>query len=773
MWERLRDRAQAFDGALAWMPQRFNIAGCGEMQLADAVVTSSDFFRTLGVRAMLGRTFTASDDRRGGGPDGPVTVISHAFWQRHLAGARDVIGLPLVIEGVPFTIVGVTPAGFVGVEVGRSFDLALTFGAEPMIRDGAAIDQPNAFGLIPMLRLKPGQTLEAATESIRALQSEIVGPGRMPSFAQEPFVLVPAPTGTSAVGLGMSGLRQRYERPLFMVLMLVGVLLFIGCANIANLLLVRATTRRGELSIRLALGASRWRLARQLLVEGLVLGATGALGALLLAGWTTKALVRQMSTIDAGVSLDLPLDWRVLAFATLVTIITVVVFGVAPAFRAARGAGINPASARHRAGQRGSWGGPSHGLVMAQVALSVVLLVAAGLLIRTVSHLAAVPLGLDRDEVLLVTVDTGRASMAAGTRLTLYERLVAAVSAVPGVERAAASSSVPISGGFGRLAVGTPDVPDAGRLALFNFVTPNWFATYGTRFAAGRDFDERDAPTAAPVVIVNETLARSLFPGRNPVGQRVVGGPPTWPHRIVIGVVRDAVYHSGGPVARAGAALRDPVAPTMYIPLSQAEGLVPPGMTRITIGLRPTAGPPSRLAASVGASLTSVDADVSFAFRPMADVVSAAFAQERLVAMLSGVLGALALLLAGIGLYGVSSYAVSQRRTEIGVRIALGAAPGAIVRLVLRRVAILVGLGIVEGVVLSSWTQQVVSSLLFGLSRRPRHAGRGEYRGLRDWIGRGLVPCVARGSTRADRGAQGALMSSPPGGRCGRRVEGS
>ena len=459
MWEGLRDRAQAFDGTFAWMPQRLNLANRGEMQLVDGLIMTSDFFTTLGVSAMVGRTFTASDDRRGGGPDGPVTVISHAFWQRHLAGARNVIGMSLVIEGVPFTIVGVTPAGFVGVEVGRSFDVALTFGTEPMIRNGAAIDRPNAFGLIPMLRLKPGQTLEGAMESLRALQPEIIGPGPMPPFAQEPFVLVPAPTGTSAVGPGMSGLRQRYERPLFMVLMIVGVLLIIACANIANLLLIRATARGRELSIRLALGASRRRLAAQLLVESLVLGVTGALAALLLAGWTTKALVRQMSTIDTSVSLDLPFDWRVLAFTTVVTIITVVLFGVAPAFRAARGAQINPTKVHGRAGHRASWGGPSDGLVMAQVALSLVLLVAAGLLVRTVLHLAAVPLGFDRDDVLLVTVDTRRASIAAETRLMLYERLVTAVSAVPGVEHAAASTSVPIRRGVGVLGVSTPQMP--------------------------------------------------------------------------------------------------------------------------------------------------------------------------------------------------------------------------------------------------------------------------------------------------------------------------
>jgi predicted permease len=717
MWEGLRDRAQAFDGAFVWMPQRLNLAKRGEIQLADGVITTSDFFSTLGVPALLGRTFTAGDDRRGGGRDGPVTVISHAFWQRHLAGAPNVIGMSQVIEGVPFTIVGVTPAGFVGVEVGRSFDVALTFGTEPMIRNGAAIDQPNAFGLIPMLRLKPGQTLEAATDAIRALQPEILGAARVPPSAQEPFVLVPAPTGTSATGPGMSGPRQRYERPLFIVLMIAGLLLIMACANIANLLLVRATSRRHELSVRLALGASRWRLVGQLLVESLMLGIAGALSALVLAQWATMAIVGQMSTPDASLLLDVSLDWRVLAFTAVVTTATVVLFGAAPAVRAAREARVDAMKADRRGGWRRSRAGTSDGLVIAQVALSLVLLVAAGLLARTLSRLAAAPLGFDRDEVLLVTVDTMRASVAPGMRLPLYERLVAAVSAVPGVERASASTDVPLSRGAGQLTVNAPRTSDPEVWTLFNFVSPRWFATYGTRSVMGRDFDDSDSSNATPVVVVNETFARSVFPGTDPIGQLVRSEAPNWRPRAIVGVVADAVSHSLS-VRGQGAddPLRTPVPPTMYIPLAQAEGLMAPGSTRITIGIRPTAGSSSRLAASVGASIGSVDPNVSFAFRALGDFVSAAYAQERLVATLSGIFGALALVLAGIGLYGVSSYAASRRRTEIAVRMALGAGPRSIIGLMLRRVGILIGLGVIEGIVLSLWVSGLLSSLLYGLT---------------------------------------------------------
>lgn len=705
MWERFRERGQAFGGAFAWMPQRFNLGSGGEMRVTEGIVTTSDLFDTLGVPAALGRTFTTDDDRRGGGSDGPVAVISHAFWTRRLNGTGDVIGSPLVIEGVPFSIAGVTPPSFTGVEVGRSFDVAITFGAEALLRSGAAIEQPNAFSLIPMLRLKPAQTIEAATNVIRDLQPGIVGTGRMPPFVQEPFLLVPAPTGTSAAGPGMAGLRQQYERPLLIVLIIVCVLHVIACTNIANLLLVRASSRRAELGIRMALGASRSRLASQLLIESLTLSIVGAIGAALVAGWTTKALVAQLTAIDPAVSLSFPIDWRVVGFGTAATMISVALFGAVPAFRASAGV-------QHRRG----WGGPSHGLVVIQVALSLVLLVASGLLVRTVSHLAAVPLGFDRDNVLLVTVETKGASIA-GSRLSLYERLVSSVSAVPGVESAAASTSIPLSGGYGRLRAGTSTTtPDAKVVTLFNHVSPNWFATYGTLLSSGRDFNESDSATAPPVVIINEALARALFKGGDPIGDRLVTGAPNWPPQTVIGVVRDAVYHSVGAAAQSGAALRDPVAPTMYIPLAQSAGLTPPGATRITIGVRSIAGAPARLATSVGASLVSVDPNVSFSARPLADVVRAAFAQEQLVAVLSSAFGALALFLVAVGVYGVTSYAVSQRRMEVGIRIALGATRRSVVRLLLRRVAIVTGLGMIAGIVLAVWELQVISSFLFGVS---------------------------------------------------------
>ena len=516
MWDQLRQQAglhpdvrtgaaavdPSFAGVIAWSAQRFNLGQAGETQEVEGLVTSGDFFTTLGVPARLGRVYTAADDVRGGGPDGPVAVISHGLWQRRFGGDANIIGTPLVVERVPFTIVGVTPPGFFGVEVGRGFDVAMPLGAEPLIRGKrAVVDQPRSFQLFVMLRLKPGQSLEAATTAIRALQPQILGASRVPQFLEEPFTLVPAAAGTDIP----ASARPRYERPILTMLVIVSVILLIACANIANLALARATVRRGELSVRLALGAPRWRLARQLAAESLVLAGIGGFAGLLFAAWSSRVLVAQLSARGDRVVLDLPLDWRVLAFTAAITIVTAVLFGTAPAFRAAR---VDPADALKAVGRTGGSSGDvlraSSALVIAQVALSLVLVFAAGLFVRTFQRLASVPLGFDSDRVLVVEVDTARAAIDPAQRTSFHDRLVAAVAAVPGVTHASGSMWTPVS---------APSTPDAGRMVLSNVVTPGWFATYGTPIRGGRDVDGRDTASAPAVVVVNEAFVR-----RNPSG---------------------------------------------------------------------------------------------------------------------------------------------------------------------------------------------------------------------------------------------------------------
>ena len=706
MWDRFRQSADAFDGAIAWTPQRIDLAANGESQPVDGLIVSGDFFSTLGVPAFLGRTLTAADDRRGGGPDGPVAVIGYGLWQRRFGGSAGVIGTSLNVEGVPFTIVGVTPPEFFGLEVGKAFDLALPLGTEPLFRGKkAAIDQPRSLFLFIMLRLKAGQSRDAATAALRTIQPGILAPG-LPPFVREPFTLVPAAAGADIP----DSARPRYERSLLTMLVVVALVLLIAAANIANLQLARATARRHELSVRLALGASRWRLARQMFVESLVLASAGAAGGLLFAMWGSRAVVAALSSPIGRIALDVPLDVRVLMFTAVLTSVTAMLAGTAPAWRAARAVPIEALKAGAHASP-GDWRGGASALVIAQVAVSLMLVVAAGLFIRTLQRLTAVPLGFDRDRVLIVNVDTARARLDAPARMSLYERLVAAAAAAPGVAGASGSLSTPINAGLPR-PLEIPGVPPtADRLALVNGVMPGWFTTYGTPLRAGRDFDERDTAASQPVVIVNDAFARRFFGVRNVIGDTVAG-------RTVVGVVGDQLAQGGFKRDGTVRSLRDNAAPSIYVPLAQSSGLFPPDRTAIAISVRSAAASPTLLTRNVGAALTSTQPDVTFSLRPLSDYLDASLAQERIVAMLSGFFGGLALLLAGLGLYGITAYAVSRRRAEIGIRLALGAEPRRVVRLVLSRVAILVGAGVLAGVAASIWLSRFVATLVYGLDPR-------------------------------------------------------
>jgi len=720
IWEQVRARPQLFDGAFAWSAVRFNLASGGETEFVDGLWASGGMFEALGVPAMLGRTFTTADDVRGpsssraGGRDGAVAVISYAYWQRRFGGAADAIGRTLTVERMPFTVIGVTPPDFFGPEVGRTFDIAVPLGDEPLVRGpDSALDRRSTWWLSIMARLRPEQSIDSANAALRGVQPQI-REATLPDWSQkelggylkEAFTLTPAASGES-------GLRRRYERPLVIIMIVVALVLLIACANIANLLLARATARRHELSVRLALGASRWQLVRQLLTESAVLSGAGAALGVLFALWGSRLIVGQLSTATNIVFLDLSLDWRVLAFTIGVTAATALLFGTAPAFRAA---GIAPMEAIKEHGRSAAGDarfGLANGLVVAQVALSVVLIVAAGLFVRTFTQLGSVHLGFDHERVLVVNVNAQRTQIAPADRLATFERVRERVRAVPGVAEAALSEITPVSGAGwnGRVDVSdTPTLNDRQSITFINGITPGWFATFGTPLVAGRLFNDRDRQGAPRVVVVNQAFARNFLNGANPIGHvvRSRGGfvNPEAPKEIV-GVVADAVYRN----------LREPIPPTMYVPFEQMEDPMP---TRpaVSVVVRAASGSPALLSRSIARAIAEVNPDLAITFRPLTDVVNASLTQERLVAMLSGFFGGLALLLAGLGLYGVTAYAVSRRRTEIGIRMALGAAPAGVVRLVLSRVSLLVGAGVIAGAGISLWASRFVGPLLFGLQPR-------------------------------------------------------
>jgi putative ABC transport system permease protein len=701
-WSRMRERAAPVGDGFAWASGRVDLSPGGEVQPADALFTSGGFFSTLGVPPLLGRTFSVADDVEGGGRDGLVTVISYQLWQRRFGGAGTAIGAVLPVDGVPCTVIGVMPPQFFGIEVGQPFDLVLPLATEPAIRGAqASLHHPSRLMLTAMFRLKPGQSIDAATAVLRSAQADIVGmtgePGSrpLPAFLKDPYVLVPAASGTS----DRSGLRRHYARPLLTVLAVVVLVLLVACVNIANLLLIRAAERRHEMSVRLALGASRWRLARPLLAESLILALLGAATGLVFAVWASRAMVSSLSTPDTRVSLWLSLDGRVLLVTASTAVLTALIFGTGPAFRASRGAPAEALTLRGPgAGSRARIGAS---LVVVQVALSLVLVAAAGLFLSTLTRLAAIPLGFEPAALLVVDVDTARAHTDQGSRLAFYQQLADAVAAVPGVTRAAGSSISPFS-----QATRSPLFADPNRVIEL-VVSPGYFATAGLALRSGRDFDRQDVAGGPRVVAVSEAYARRFLAGRDPLQSIIETGPcrPPAGTCAVVGVVTDAVF---GP-------LRSGARPAMYFPLAQSGPLGPPGRTTFTLSVRSAVGSPASLVPEVGDALRRVHPRLSFSSRPLEQDVEAALTEERLVAVLSGFFAGLGLLLSALGIYGVTAYSTARRRIEIGIRLALGATPLRIVRLVVVRMLILTAMGVYAGIGAAAWASRFISTLLFGI----------------------------------------------------------
>jgi putative ABC transport system permease protein len=724
-WKEIHARRHAlFADALAFRTTRFNLSPRGQTDYVDALMASGNYFDVLGVSPLLGRTFTDEDDRNGGGQHGPVAVLSYDFWQQRFGGATDVIGRTLLVERVPFTVVGVMPRGFFGAEVGRTFDVAVPIAADRLISGkNTALDRYGSSWLRVVARLKDGQAPAAAEQAFRGVQPQIREATRDPqtpaafrdAYLAQPFQVTPAAAGTSLM-------RSTYRQPVLVAMTVVALVLLIACANITNLFLARAAARQHELSVRLALGASRWRLARQLLVEILLLSGAGALAGLWIAHWGSRLLVRQLSTQSSTVFLHVQIDWRLLAFTTVVTVAAALLVGLAPALRAARADPIAAIRERGRGVTVDRRFGLASALVIGQVSLSVVLVFGAGLFVRTFTSLKTLDTGFDRDPVLVVGLDARGSAVEPAHRAVHFGRVLDAVRGVSGVAHAAISSITPVSGSVTDFGVqvehGRPATDlmlmTPGRLprdgAYINALTPDWFATYGTRLIDGRDFEARDRSGAPPVAVVNETFVRRLMPEGRPIGRRFrnafspPGRPNPWIE--VVGVAADSTYWR----------LRDELPPTVYVPIAQwldAPTREVPAMMRLS--LRTATGAPALLTPRVADAIAGVDPAMGMTFMPLARQIDDTLVRERILAMLSGFFGVLALLLAGLGLYGLMSHSVSRRRHEIGIRIALGAEAGHVLRMVLGRVVLLVGVGIAAGALGALWASRYVEALLYGV----------------------------------------------------------
>jgi predicted permease len=657
------------------------LRGRGAARTINVVLASGGYFDALGVAAGLGRVFTEADDRA----SAPVAVISEAFREREF-GRTDAIGQILQINKSDVTVIGVAPAAFFGETVGNAPDAWVPMAMAPRLMASDWRNAPRATWLTVMARLRLNVPIREAQPAFDRLVREI-DPERA-RRSDSRIVVEPA-------GRGTPGLEAQFERPVLVLMAAVGLVLLIACSNLATLLLGRAAARRHEMGVRLALGARRARLVRQLLVESCLLAAFGGAAALLVAQWGSRALVHL-----SAVNVPLDSNWRVLLFTGLVTVIATLLFGLAPALAATR---VDIQAALQSA--RGRTGGPRRqiagkALVVAQVSLSLLLLSGAGQLARSLGNLRHQHFGFRAENVLMADLpwEFSPTMMAryAAIRGPLFERL----NSLPGVRSAALSCFGPMGGDQHTGPLAAPGVPALSTRIVH--VSARYFETMGIPIVAGRGLTDDDRAGARKVAVLGETAARMLFGGANAIG-RLVAGDKQFDAKTaieVVGVARDVRFANPG----------DPFGVVLYVPIEQS----PAPITAVVVR---TAGDPSRAAAAVRAALHDVDRDLAIsAIRPLADVVDAHLSQPRMLAMLSAAFGLLALALTSVGVYAVISYAVERRTHEIGIRLALGATRPEVQRMMLLELAAVVVPSLVLGGVGALAAARMLRALLFGIA---------------------------------------------------------
>jgi predicted permease len=687
-----------------------NVAVNGQADIANAFISTGNYYQALGVSARPGRTILPSDDRPGAPP---VAVVSSKYWQSRFAGAADIVGKVIRVNNVPVTIVGVIEPVFTGIQRAITnppdiaVPLALDSQLSPDSGDGGKprLSQGTYWWLQVMGRLKPGATVEQVQGNLEGVFQQTARAGLDQYFAG----LSETERATSSNRnrtqmphlIASSGSRGVYEvntnelRSVTILTVVVALVLLIVCANVANLLLSRATTRQKEISVRLSLGATRGRLIRMLLTESLVLAFIG--GALGIAvGYWGKQLLPGTSGQLA------PIDWRVLTFVLAVTTLTGVIFGIAPALRSTS---LNVSSALKESGRSviGSRSILSKALLVVQVALSLMLLIGAGLFLRTLQNLRNVNVGFNPLNLAIFRVNPTLNGYDEKRIPQLYIDMMQRLGSVPGVRSVALSNPIMLSGSVNSTSIfvqGRVYGPDQHDSINRVVISPNFFAAMEIPLLTGRAFNDRDTETAPKVVVINDAAARKYFPNENPIGHRFGQSVETSGQLEIVGVLRDTKYDS----------VRDPAPPTMYQSYAQTR------VRGASFAVR-TANDPVTQMASIREAMRQIDPNLPLTnVTTQVEQIETRFVQERVFAQAYSLFGGLAVLLASIGLFGLMSYSVARRTNEIGIRMALGARGGDVLRLVMRESMILVVAGVVIGLAAAFAAGQLVATLLFGLS---------------------------------------------------------
>jgi predicted permease len=731
LYEEIRGHGDVFSSmlALAGNGSDVNVGYQGTPGRADGELVSGTFFSTLGAEPTLGRAITPDDDRLNASP---VAVISYGYWERRFGRDASVVGRKITVNAVPFTIVGVSPPEFYGVQPGRAVDVWLPLHTQPLVEPSWSRQGWNGSGAPPvdalfatrgdwwvviMGRLKPGVTFQHARPELEVLLQQAMARDIKSSTKPETIPHL----DISAASKGLNDLRDQFSKPLFILMAVVGLVLLIACANVANMLLARASTRQREIAVRLAIGAGRRRLIRQLLTESMLLAVVGGLIGLLFAFGGTHVLMAFMSSGRDPVVLSVTPDPRVLGFTAAVSVLTGILFGLSPALRVTR---VDLTPSLKESGPRLPSGLQSRGgmrlglgktLVIVQVGLSLVLLVGAGLFVRTLTNLEDVNPGFDPHNLLLFGIDPTQDGHKGQQLVSFYQELTRQIAALPGVRSVSVSANTLVGGGGNAVMthiLGYTPKPvenDKGVFAAIDTVGPGFLETMHLPLVLGRGISEGDTEASQKVAVVNETFARNYLGDGNPIGRQFSPGDPKASPIEVVGVVRDAKFFD----------LREEIPPTIYLPYLQTltgeHDAVLGALGAMHFEVR-TASDPTAMASAVRHVAQDMDPNLAlYDVRTQTDQINQTLFQERLFARLTSFFGILAVLLGCVGVYGLMAFATTGRTREIGIRMALGASRREILGLILHEVFVLLAIGIAVGIAVALEASRVVSTLLYGL----------------------------------------------------------